>query len=178
MTPQRQWALLLMKFSLLSCFPRGHSPSLPRQRRRAKRAREAQQAALLAAASAARSGGAPAPPPASSPAAPPTPPRPAPGARRLVPCAYCVDALLARSSATRSSAALCVDNSASGRRSKRCFRCASGHSCKPLPEVLEPLGIELVEELVRSGGTTTPRVTELRGAIRTMKGLIEDGYLA
>lgn len=108
----------------------------------------------------------PPPPPPSPPSAPPTPQRPAPGARRLVPCAYCVDALLASSSA-----ALCVDNAASGRRSKRCFRCASGHSCRPLyvvliecvtcrliarsPEVLEPLGIELVEELVRSNGTTT-----------------------
>lgn len=112
----------------------------------------------------------PAPPPAT---APPTPSRPAPGGRRVIPCAYCVDALLASSSA-----ALCVDNSAGGRRSKRCFRCASGHSCRPLHEVLEPLGIELVEELVRSGGTTTARVTELRAAIRTMKGLIEDGYYA
>ena len=66
-------------------------------------------------------------PPPPPPTAPPTPQRPAPGLRRLIPCAYCVDALLASSSA-----ALCVDNVASGRRSKRCRRCASGHSCRPL----------------------------------------------
>ena len=81
-------------------------------------------------------------------------------------CAYYVDVLLASSLA-----ALCVNNFASRRCSKQCFYYASRHSCYSLYvvliervtcrlialsyKVLEPLSLELVEELVRSSGTTT-----------------------
>lgn len=48
-----------------------------------------------------------------------------------MPCTYCMEALLANSQAR-----FCCDNTASGPRSKRCYRCAFGHSCKPLYVIL------------------------------------------
>ncbi|KAF1932699.1 uncharacterized protein M421DRAFT_247011 [Didymella exigua CBS 183.55] len=73
------------------------------------------------------------------------------GTRRVIPCGTCVAALL-----TSSSADLCYDVENAGRRAKRCFRCSHGHSCRALPSALEPIGLELVKELVRSNGVTTP----------------------
>ncbi|KAJ4992356.1 hypothetical protein SVAN01_02065 [Stagonosporopsis vannaccii] len=104
------------------------------------------------------------PPPPPPPSPPPSPPPPAAsavaaasaapvrarGARRLIPCGTCVAALL-----VSSAAALCYDVVGAGQRAKRCFRCSCGHSCRPLPGALKPIGIELTEELVRSGGVTT-----------------------
>jgi hypothetical protein len=69
------------------------------------------------------------------------PPR-AQGARRAVPCAGCV-----RSAIAGRSTGECFDNKSGG---DRCFRCASGHTCRALPSAAASACIKFVDARINN----------------------------
>ncbi|RYP08471.1 hypothetical protein DL764_001897 [Monosporascus ibericus] len=140
----------------------------------ATRAREARaartQAAAAAEAAAAAVDSVPEPepkpepkgPPASDPAAEPSTParpprqRPVQGARRAVPCEGCL-----RFALSGRSTGACYDAAVGS----RCWRCASGHTCHPVPALIRPFAVRLVAAL-KAGDR--PTVRRLRTAVRAL----------
>jgi hypothetical protein len=125
---------------------------------------------------------APAAPPPAPPAAPPVAPpvarpvaRPPRGALRAISCARCIRSALAGRSTGE-----CHDAVGAG---QRCWNCASGHKCEPLPAAVQALAALLVAALVAPSPrrsvsellgfllfrvlTSLQRITRLRAAVRT-----------